>query len=64
MYYAYSKVVDMTLKEPTNLSLNIKLKERADKAVKKGLFYKENINSLTGLVEAALVEKLDRTKGA
>ena len=49
-------------KEQTNLTLRKDIKERAIKAIDKGLF--SGINSLSSLVEIALVEKLDATKGA
>lgn len=49
-------------KEVTNLSLRRDIKERANKAIDAGHF--PGIGSLSGLVEKALGELLNKTEGA
>lgn len=47
-------------KETTNLSLRKDIKDRANSALERGFF--SGVGSLSGLVEKALEELLDRTK--
>jgi hypothetical protein len=54
------KRLEKTIKEQTNLTMRIDIKKRANGAVDNGCI--TGISSLTGLVEKALEDYLDRNK--